>query len=199
MNIVKRVRALKASCVVPDDKDISKDACLAEKWTSIDVPTLTAIRDVPISVLFRANAIGLDDCLWLSSSYGTHSGNVVNRLDIYGLNGRRIKSIPTEAHVTLMQVLPRGKVLVDDKTEVKLVSWAGGKVSVQVVHERLSSDPKVWRGLHHVSRGCIYDEDQVITGKNTLTLFDDQEGRPVPMNINVQLLKGLYTLHTKAY
>ncbi len=175
------------------DEAVAKEACLRGKWTNTKVASLSLIRDIPVKVMFRVNVFGLDEHIWISSSFG---GGAANRLDIYDFNGSRMKGIPTEANLTLTQVLPGGKVLVDDRTEVKLVSCFNGKVGVQLVHKRLSSGSKVWQGWHHASRDCVYDE-RVITGKGTLTLFDEHQGLPMPISIDAQILNGLYTLHKK--
>ncbi len=134
------------------DKAVTRKTCFGTTWKAGETVSMTAVEDVPNIrqyETFYGSLFALDGGLWLRSWYEgmfMSRDKFPHRLHIYSLEGRGTNTVLAEKEgKPKLQLLPAGKVLVDNGCQVKTVTYANGQLSSEIILKR--QDVEQWRAF----------------------------------------------------
>ncbi len=166
--------------------------------------TFSVPVDTSICSISRATMFCLDNCLWFSSRnrcFSPKSLKLATTLNIYDLDSSDNTSISVD-NMPQMEVLSNGRVLVDDRLQVRVINRQGGSTDEQVVHKRPKTVKDIFASsscmthcqhVELIGRHCICDNVEL--GKEgeclTVATFNHQDGLPCqPISLH-QILEDI--------
>ncbi len=182
-------------------------ACSEHLWTSnkrivLDSPSSTTMTTDDF-VYGTAHILGFDDKVFVSSDSPLGSdSNGSFPLDIYNLDGKKVSSIPLHNNHPKIQVIGRGKFLVNNGEEVQVLTFSENQVHSHIVH-------MVHYKYDYVSnevfeKESVYDHygmsEEEDGRRDWLTMFSYGDGLPDPkgpIHLNLYSEDEFYTFHKK--